>query len=95
MFDFVVIVLCAASLVALLQNDPRLFEWRARWQTSTGYWGRLLRCAFCSSYWAAGISLLLVLPHVVFPHSYATLPSYLVAITLAAARAAQLANHTL
>ena len=91
--DLVIVILCTNALVELLRHDTRLSDLRILWQTSPDFWSRVLRCGFCSSFWAAFVTtFVLVGPRVVFPEYRVTLLPYLLAAGLAAARAAQLLN---
>jgi hypothetical protein len=63
-----VAILCTNSLVEILRHAHWLSDWRVFWNTTPHFRSRLLRCGFCSSYWAAGLTtLFLVGPAVVFP----------------------------
>jgi hypothetical protein len=91
--DLLIITLFTNAAVELLRHDVRLQDLRVRWNTTgTRLTSRVLRCGFCSSFWAAALAVCLVGPKVAFPQHRVTLIPYLLAAIFAAARAAQLLN---
>lgn len=90
--DLLISCLAVNSIVELIRHDARLEEWRVYWYTTPYFWSRVLRCGFCTSYWAAiAVGLLYLVPEMLGP-GWPTSTGRLVVDILAFARAAQLLN---
>lgn len=90
--DLIVAALATGAIVEGLRHGSLLSDLRVAWETTSTFTSRLLRCGFCSSYWAGAVAAVLVGPHMVFPDFWPFTFFYCVAVGLAAVRLANIIN---